>query len=133
MTEASQEQIAALRRLAIAGQPEAAATRKCGRCGSGRIIDGRLTGVSGGAQFTPEEKRGRFPAWQLPIIDLRWRARAQLCVECGLLVAEVDSVTACEAIRRWGTDELKRRAGLNAPSELTPSDALAGRGDEPTP
>ena len=77
----------------------------CLRCGSKRIVSGRLDNARG-ANFIPHGLRSFALSWTIPTICVP--SDAYVCLDCGLLWTRVDMVQTAKVIDEWGKPELKR-------------------------
>lgn len=89
----------------------------CLRCGSLRVIDGELKSSRGDPWFMPHAVRTpakilSFVAGELMGISLLTNL-AYVCLDCGLLWADVGLTSAEGQVERWGSDDLKARLRLS--------------------
>ncbi len=89
--------------------------RKCLQCDSDRVVAGHLTGLASTpiTIFSPYEVA---PAW-LQLDSPAITAESLLCVACGLVWLSADPKHVVEKLRKFGTDELKSRLGLEEEPE----------------
>jgi len=92
----------------------------CLKCGGKRVVSGELKSSKGTPWFMPHEvttagKILSMFAGSLLGVPLLTNL-AYVCLDCGLLWADVGLTTAEEQIEKWGSDSLKAR--LRSPDEL---------------
>lgn len=92
----------------------------CLKCGSERVISGELRSSRGDPWFMPAEvdtpvKLLSVFMGSLVGVPLLTNL-AYICLDCGLLWADVGLTSAGEQIEKWGSDDLKTR--LRSSDEL---------------
>ena len=87
----------------------------CLCCDSKRVVEGCIH--TRGARIIPtfaaDELKKTWITTEEPGIRLEKEAGAVVCLDCGLVWTSVDVVDVTRKLSKYGTDELKSRAGLD--------------------
>ena len=86
---------------------------RCLHCDSDRVVVGKINKWNQPAFFSADQLKKTWVTMEHPHIVIEKNSLAVLCLNCNLVWTSVNEEEATRKLRKYGTDELKSRVGLD--------------------